>query len=121
MSNSKDSEALWQATTQLVLCLTTAPSQAEAKTLAHGLVKQGLAACVNVLPNVTSVYCWQGEIKESGECLLLIKALKTNATAIAQFIKSQHSYACPELIAVEIEAGLSQYLEWLGATPIKIE
>jgi periplasmic divalent cation tolerance protein len=98
---------------QIVLC--TCPDKNTAENIARQLVKDKLAACVNILPGVTSIYCWREQIESAQEHLLLIKANKTTFPAIAAAITKQHPYELPEIIAVPIENGLPEYLNWIDS------
>jgi periplasmic divalent cation tolerance protein len=94
-----------------VLC--TVPDSASAQKIAQILVQEGLAACVNLLPGITSVYRWQGEVQENPELLLLIKTTHKRYEALQARIKELHPYEVPEIIALKIEAGLKNYLDWI--------
>ena len=98
----------------LVFC--TAPTRDSAETIANALVDQRLAACVNILPGVRSVYLWQGQREHSDELLLLIKARAATYPALEQAILALHPYELPEIIAVSLDAGLPRYLAWIAAT-----
>jgi periplasmic divalent cation tolerance protein len=87
-----------------LLVLSTCPDNATAERLATMLVEQRLAACVNVLPGLTSVYRWQGEIQRDSEVLLLAKSRAD---------RYPHPYELPEVVAVSLEQGLEGYLAWL--------
>lgn len=96
-----------------LLAFCNCQNNAEAERLGHWLVNDKLAACVNILPTVQSIYRWQGQVEQASEVSLLIK---TNAAMLAQIkaqLSQQHSYELPELIAVEITDGLAPYLHWL--------
>ena len=99
--------------TALLLTLTTLPDRECALRLAETLVDQGLAACVNILPAVTSVYQWQGKRESAEEVLMLIKTTKHRYSAMQAAIREQHPYELPEIIAVPVEQGLAGYLEWV--------
>lgn len=101
------------AQTQHQLILTTCPDAQVADTIAHGLVAERLAACVNVLPPVQSVYRWQGKVESSEERLLVIKARAADYAALERRIRELHPYDVPEVIALPIETGLAAYLAWL--------
>lgn len=90
----------------------------EAKSCAQELVKQNLAGCVNVIKEVTSFYQWEGELKEDGECLLVIKTTQSNYENVETFLKAHHSYDVPEIIAVPITKGSEAYLNWLDSAII---
>jgi periplasmic divalent cation tolerance protein len=96
----------------LVLC--TFSDVAEAKICAKALVKQNLAGCVNLITGVTSFYQWEGELKEDTECLLVIKTTQANYETAESFLKANHSYDTPEIIAVPIVKGSTDYLNWLN-------
>ncbi|MCX7096965.1 MAG: divalent-cation tolerance protein CutA [Methylococcales bacterium] len=98
---------------QLIFC--TCPDKATAEKLAYLLVSAKLVACANLLPGITSIYRWQGEINTSQEHLLLLKANKDRFGPIADLIKNQHPYELPEIIAVPIENGLPEYLHWIDS------
>lgn len=96
---------------QLILC--TTDSLESAKQLARSLVEKKLVACVNIVPNMTSVYSWQGEVHEDQEWLLLIKSTEQRFSDIKSTISAIHSYDSPELISLNIENGLPDYLQWI--------
>lgn len=96
-----------------LLALCTCPDQACAEQLAVELVECGLAACVNVLPGIRSIYRWQGQVEQAEEVQLIIKTSSSTWTRVEQFIQHKHPYEVPELIAVPISAGLPAYLTWL--------
>lgn len=93
--------------------MTNAPDQATAAALADSLVKQHLAACVNILGPCSSVYHWQGTVETSTEIPLLIKTTRDRYDAVEQAITALHPYELPEVVAVPIIAGLPAYLGWL--------
>ncbi|MEJ2691871.1 MAG: divalent-cation tolerance protein CutA [Candidatus Thiodiazotropha sp.] len=99
--------------TPLLLILTTAPDQETARLLAKSLVEQRLAACVNILPQATSIYEWKGKVELSDESLLLIKSTRQNYPAVEEALREQHPYELPEIIAVPVEQGLQDYLDWV--------
>ncbi|HVI09512.1 MAG TPA: divalent-cation tolerance protein CutA [Candidatus Binatia bacterium] len=96
------------------LVLTTAGSQEDAIKIARALVERGLVACVNVVPRITSIYRWQGKVEESDEVLLVMKTSAENFAAVRDEIRQLHSYDLPECIALSIEDGSAEYLEWLA-------
>jgi periplasmic divalent cation tolerance protein len=95
------------------IVLTTCPDQACAERIAKVLVEEGLAACVNILPPMRSVYKWQGKIESESEQLLLIKSTNQAFPAIRARILELHPYELPEIVAVPIADGLDRYLNWL--------
>ncbi|PKM13512.1 MAG: divalent-cation tolerance protein CutA [Gammaproteobacteria bacterium HGW-Gammaproteobacteria-3] len=96
---------------QIILC--TCPDQATAQRVAETLVTAKLAACVNIVPGLTSVYRWQGRIESAQEHLLLIKTRQDRYPALEASIRQNHPYELPEIIAVSVEQGLPEYLHWI--------
>ena len=96
------------------IVLTTASSAEEARKIAHALVDRRLAACVNIVPQVESIYRWQEKIEVSPEWLLIIKTHAESFDRVRDAIKDLHSYEVPECIMLEITAGSDAYLEWLA-------
>ena len=96
-----------------IVVFMTANSTTEAEKIAGELVKDGLAACVNIINKVRSIYRWQGEICRDTEALCVIKTVKGNFEALKDKIKSMHSYTVPEVIGLPIEIGSEKYLKWL--------
>nr|XP_032836529.1 protein CutA [Petromyzon marinus] len=92
----------------------TCPSEDVAKTIARALVQMKLAACVNVIPRVTSIYSWKGNIEEDTEVLLMIKTRSSKVPHLAEYVRSAHPYDVPEVISVPIEQGNLAYLTWIG-------
>lgn len=86
----------------------------EACRLARGLVEAGLAACVNRVPRVESIYRWQGEICSDEEHLLIAKTQTAHWEALCAWVRANHSYTTPEIIRLPIEAGDTDYLSWLS-------
>jgi periplasmic divalent cation tolerance protein len=85
-----------------------------AQAIAAAVVEERLAACVSILPHVTSIYHWQGEVHKDSEALLLIKTNSAQWNALEQRIKQLHSYEVPEIIFIPIELGHAPYLDWLN-------
>lgn len=96
---------------RIVLC--TCPDAGSAGNLARGLVEGRLAACVNIIPGLTSIYGWQGEVETDSEVLLLIKTRADRLDALETFLRRHHPYELPEIVAVPIEKGSAAYLKWL--------
>ena len=101
--------------------LTTAGSADEANKIAEALVQRRLAACVNVVGPISSVYRWQGNIERAQEWLLAIKTTATVTDAVGDAIKELHSYELPECLVLPIEGGSEAYLEWIGENVKKSE
>ena len=96
------------------IVLTTCPDKACAERIAQTLVEEGLAACVNILPPMHSIYRWKGKIEQATEQLLVIKSTVARFPAIRERIQALHPYELPEIIAVPIADGLPGYLAWLS-------
>jgi periplasmic divalent cation tolerance protein len=99
--------------TDKIVVLSTCQTGEEARKLARHLVERRLAACVNIVPNATSVYRWQDKIEESAEFVLLIKTRRDLVKELSQELAKMHSYQVPEVIALTIVDGTRRYLEWL--------
>ena len=96
---------------QVVLC--TVPDHDKAETIADTLVTERLAACINIVPGVTSIYRWKDVIERDQELLLLIKTSLTAWPRLEERIRSLHPYELPEIIAVPVSKGQADYLTWL--------
>jgi len=96
------------------LVLTTCPNEAIAKKIAQHLVAVKLAACVNIVPNIISVYCWQDEIHCDNEVQLLIKTSESKFTDLSKEINQLHPYDVVEIIALNIQQGDKNYLDWIS-------
>ena len=96
------------------IILTTAGSHREARKIARALVELRLAACVNIVPKVESVYRWQGKVETAQEWMLIIKTSQKRYKAVEKVIKQLHSYDLPECISIAVETGSKEYLKWLG-------
>lgn len=104
---------------QAILVLTNCPDTACARQLARSLLEEGLAACVNLLPAVESLYRWQGSIESASEIPLLIKSTARSYLALEQRIAELHPYDVPEIIALNIQQGLPAYMNWLAAETVE--
>ena len=98
---------------ELVVALTTLPADFDATALAQDLVASGVAACVNVLPSVTSVYTWEGVPQVDSEQQLIIKTTHDAVDALWQLLKVRHPYDTPEFIVMPIVDGSDDYLNWV--------
>lgn len=97
----------------MLIVLTTTPNESEAETLAEKIVAVKLAACVQVLPPMKSFYFWDGAVQKESEHLLLIKTLPEKFTDLEKFIRANHSYETPEIVAIKSEAVSENYLDWI--------
>jgi periplasmic divalent cation tolerance protein len=98
---------------ELILCLCTVPDGATGRRIAHHLVETGIAACVNRIPGLVSVYRWETEVQEDDEELLLVKTRADRLEALANAIRQLHPYELPEVVAVPLTGGLEDYLDWI--------
>ena len=96
------------------IVLTTAGSAEEAQKIARHVVEQRLAACVNIVPKIESVYRWQGKVESSAEWLLLIKTTVEKFPNVRTAIRDLHSYDLAECIAIAVEDGSEEYLDWIA-------
>jgi periplasmic divalent cation tolerance protein len=96
-----------------LVALSTVASAEDAERIARALVEGGLAACVNVVPEVTSIYRWKGSVEREEERLLVIKTTRDRFEALRLALVQLHPYEVPELIALPIQAGHEPYLAWL--------
>jgi periplasmic divalent cation tolerance protein len=100
--------------TDTKLVLTATGSNEEARKIARTLVERRLAACINIIPRVDSIYRWEGEIEDAQEWLLLIKTTGAAFERVRDAIGELHSYEVPECICISIENGSLDYLQWIG-------
>ena len=98
-----------------LICFCTCPDADSAERIAAALVAERLAACVNLLPGLRSVYRWQGKVEAAAEVLLLVKTSAEAYPALQERLRQLHPYELPELLAVEAASGLPEYLQWLAA------
>lgn len=96
-----------------IVVLMTASSEGEASSLSRILVENGLAACVNIIPGVRSIFKWDGQIAEEQEFLLLAKTVRQEFEPLISMVKANHSYKVPEIIALPIQLGSEDYLTWI--------
>ncbi|MCL4126747.1 UNVERIFIED_CONTAM: hypothetical protein GTU68_038354 [Idotea baltica] len=93
--------------------MTTITDIDKGKLLARQIVEQQLVACCNIVPGVTSIYRWKGELCEDQECLLVMKTTETRYIQLSKFILNQHPYETPELIALPVTQSTQEYLSWV--------
>lgn len=96
-----------------VVVLVTVPSADEGLRLAKTLVEEHLAACVNVVPGVRSVFFWEGRLQEEAEALLVMKTERARYEALQRRILDLHSYSVPEILALPVESGSPAYVAWV--------
>src|SRR6266576_921151 len=97
---------------EAIVVLMTAASSEEAARIAEVLVTQRLAACVQILPEMQSIYFWKNKVQHDREVLMIAKTVRANFAALEQQVRSLHSYETPEIVALPIAAGSEGYLEW---------
>jgi periplasmic divalent cation tolerance protein len=96
-----------------IVVLVTVPDHNIARKVSKAVLTARLAACVNVLPGIQSMYWWEGKIADEQEVLLLIKTTEARFESLSQTIRSAHPYEVPEIVAVPVVRGLPQYIEWI--------
>jgi len=99
--------------TETLLVLCTCPNQGVAELLARQLVEARLAACVNLIKGVTSIYLWEGQVEETQEVQMLIKTRNSLFEPLRQFIRQHHPYQVPEILGLHVCQGDREYLNWL--------
>ena len=97
-----------------IVVFITAKDKAEAEKIGRHLVSEKLAACVNIVAGVQSIFWWENKIDQAGEVLLIVKSKKTFFKKIVAAVRAVHSYSVPEIIALPIVAGHVDYLKWIG-------
>ena len=98
-----------------LVVLTATGGEEQANTLAEALIARHLAACVNIVPAVRSIYRWQGKVERASEWLLVIKTKAAAYDALAAAIRELHSYDTPEILALGVDRGNKRYLDWLAS------
>lgn len=98
---------------RILVVFCTCPDEKVARELARRLVEQKLAACVNILPEIRSIYRWQGAVSDDGESLMVIKTSRSAWGRLENWLSRNHPYDLPELIAMPVDKGLPAYLEWV--------
>jgi periplasmic divalent cation tolerance protein len=102
--------------TDFQIILSTCADREQAERIAHRLLELHLAACINIVPGVQSIYRWQGSIESSAEVLLLIKTRATLIPEVQSPIAGLHSYEVPEFLVLSVSGGSEAYLAWLDAS-----
>jgi periplasmic divalent cation tolerance protein len=98
---------------EAIVVFMTAANREEAGRLAETLVEKRLAACVQILPEMESVYRWQGKVERQREVLLIAKTIRSKFEELEKEVRARHSYETPEIVALPLTAGSRPYLEWL--------
>jgi periplasmic divalent cation tolerance protein len=93
----------------------TAANADEAKDIGRALVEARLAACANVFPQMIPIFWWEGKVQEDSEAVLIAKTRDDLVDTVIDFVKRQHSYECPAVLAIPVRAGNSQFMDWIDA------
>ena len=99
-----------------IVVLVTCPDKEIGRKIAKSLVEEKLAACINIVDGLNSIYYWQGKVEDDSEVLLIIKTRKDHCEKLEKFIKENHPYSVPEIIAMPIVKGSQDYLNWIDET-----
>lgn len=99
--------------TDVLIVLITAPGREEGERIGAALVEEQLAACVNLLGPIRSIYRWKGEVCREDEHLLVVKTVRRRFAALEQRVRALHPYETPEIIAFPVERGFEEYLQWV--------
>ena len=99
--------------TEILVVLCTCPDVTTARGLAGGLVQRGLTACVNILPEIRSIYRWGDELQDEGEALMVIKTTRLAYAELEPWLLEHHPYDVPEVLALPVRAGSAGYLDWV--------
>jgi len=99
--------------TEVFVILCTCPNTIEAEKLAAGLVENGMAACVNIFPEIRSIYRWQGVLHNDAEVLMIVKTTRSAYSRVEKWLSEHHPYDVPEILAIPVQAGSSGYLDWV--------
>lgn len=94
--------------------MVTAPDAGVAERLVRGLVEEGVVACGNILPGITSIYRWQGEVERADEALVLFKTTAAGAARLVERVPELHPYDVPEVLVLNVETGHGPYLQWIS-------
>lgn len=96
-----------------IIILITAKDKSQAGKISKLLIKNKLAVCVNIISGLESIFSWKGKVERAKETLLMVKSRKDKFNKIVKLVKSAHSYAVPEIIALPIVSGFKPYLKWI--------
>ena len=96
-----------------IVILCTCPDEETASRLASGLVEKELVACVNILPGIRSIYRWQGTVQDEPETMMVIKSTRDSFTQLKSWLRENHPYEVPEILALPVGTGLSEYMNWV--------
>lgn len=102
-----------RARDRVLIVLTTASSQKEATSIARAVANEHLAACVNIVPGITSIFRWDGRVHKTRESLLIFKTTRKRYPSLERKIQALHSYDVPEIISISVERGFVKYIKWI--------
>ncbi|CAH8293646.1 unnamed protein product [Schistosoma turkestanicum] len=106
--------SIWFSKTSMhSVALIACPNSTVAENIAETLVSKKLAACVNIIPSIKSIYVWEGKLEKSDEVLLMAKTQSKLIPSLTEVVKGIHPYECPEIIGLNIEGGYPPYLKWI--------
>lgn len=103
---------------QVRVAFVSAPRD-EAKKLARAIVEERLAACINIVPKIESIYWWEGKVEIDEESLLVIKTTQAKVEQLIEFVRATHPYPIPEVITLTVAEGLPDYLDWVTSETAK--
>lgn len=115
MANLNFNSQLDMTSEQILVVLVTVPNKDVGSELAHKLIDSQLAACVNIVPALTSVYRWKGKVETAEECLLIIKTVSDRFSALEKKIISEHPYQTPEIVGLPTHSVFEDYAQWVAA------
>jgi len=99
--------------TEIVVAMCSCPDEAVAQQLASDLVRLRLAACVNIVPKIRSIYRWRDEVQDEGEALMIMKTTRVAYAELQSWLQQNHPYDVPEVLALPVQAGSADYLDWV--------
>ncbi|SPP88548.1 protein CutA homolog [Drosophila guanche] len=115
MTDQKTCDSSYIAGSNSVAFVTT-PDRESAKKLAHGIIDRKIAACVNIIPKIESIYMWEGKVTEDDEYLMMIKTRTERIDQLSKFVRENHPHSVAEVISMPIENGNLPYLNWIAQT-----
>jgi periplasmic divalent cation tolerance protein len=110
---ASSNSSMWGEGPRVCVVLVTVPDEETGRDLALDVVEAGLAACGNLVPGLTSVYRWKGEVRQDPECLVIFKTLASRVSALRERLVGNHPYEVPEVLALPVLEGHLPYLEWV--------
>lgn len=102
-----------------IVVFITAPGEEEAAGIAKSLVEEKLAACVNIIKGIRSIYSWEGRVEDEPEALMVVKSREGLFEKLSEKVRELHPYSVPEVIALPITQGLKEYVDWIGESTLE--